>query len=292
MMNKTGVEYADYSWNPITGCFGTNGALCGYCYAKGTARRFAVNVRDDGTTVRGKACEEGKIHELDFPICMGAYDDKGRLCGAGAQSPYPYGFDPTFHNYRFSAAAAPASVKKPSIIFVGDMADMFGSWVPDEWIQAVFEVCADTPQHKYLFLTKHPDQYDRLGYLLGAHECDDIARNFFFGFTASDQRDVDCRSGEADFYLMPYYHCFVSIEPLCAPIELDGMGRNGIEWVIVGADTSNRKNKVIPKKEWIERIVDDCKRSGVPVFIKDNLRDIWAADLIQEYPEGLRCQAN
>jgi len=66
----------------------------------------------------------------------------------------------------------------------------------------------------------------------------------------------------------------------------------GIEWVIVGADTSNRKNKIIPRREWIENIVSTCRDYNVPVFLKDNLRDIWGAGLIQEYPEGLRCQAN
>jgi protein gp37 len=289
-MNKTGVEYADYSWNPITGCFGPCGKLCAYCYAAGIARRFAVNKREDGTVVRGKACEEGEIHVLDFPVYMGAYDDKGKLCAAGARSPYPYGFDPTFHNYRFLPDDAPASVKKSSTIFVGDMADMFGDWIPDEWVQAVFETCAAAPQHKYLFLTKHPGGYNRLGYLLGAHERDDIARNFFFGFTASDQRDFGWRATLADTYLTPYYHHFASLEPLCGPITLDfdGAGCKGIEWVIVGADTSNRKDKVVPKREWVENIVKCCREYGVPVFLKDNLRDIWRADLIQEYPEGLK----
>jgi protein gp37 len=290
-MNKTGVEYADYSWNPITGCFGTNGELCAYCYAKGTARRFAARVRDGGTEVRGKACEEGKIHVLDEPYCEWALMRSDIGGNKLVYSPYPYGFDPTFHKYRLAGDKSPASVKKPSVIFVGDMADMFGPWVPDIWLEDVIAACAAAPKHRYLFLTKHAKGYDRLYYLLDMEYCDRDARddsNYFFGFTATNQSEFNFRADDVDMYVTPQYRAFASLEPLCGPIELDGVGRNGIEWIIVGADTSNRKNKIIPKKEWIERIVDDCKRNGVPVFLKDNLRDIWGAGLIQEYPEGLR----
>ena len=40
-----------------------------------------------------------------------------------------------------------------------------------------------------------------------------------------------------------------------------------------------------PKLEWIQSIVDQCRVAGVPVFLKDNLQDIWPGKLIQEYPE-------
>ena len=277
-MNKTGVEYADYSWNPITGCFSTNGELCAYCYAKGTARRFAARVRDDGTEIRGKACEEGKIHVIDEPYCEWALMRSDIGGNKLVYSPYPYGFDPTFHKYRLAGDKSPASIKKPSVIFVGDMADMFGPWVPDEWIRAVFEACAAAPQHRYLFLTKNPLRYAALRDtgLLPPN------KNFWFGTTVTDFRDRYYYSNEKDIFL--------SVEPIQENLDFEHhlIGLIGIGWVIVGADTSNRKNKVIPKKEWIERIVDGCKRNGVPVFLKDNLRDIWGADLIQEYPEGLR----
>jgi protein gp37 len=58
----------------------------------------------------------------------------------------------------------------------------------------------------------------------------------------------------------------------------------GIDWAIIGAETGNRKEKVIPKREWIESIVVECRKANVPVFMKSNLRDVWGDDLIQEYP--------
>ena len=290
-MNKTGVEYADYSWNPITGCFGECGKLCDYCYAKGIARRFAARVCDDGTEIRGKVCEEGKIHVLGKPYAYLALHPSNVGAYKPVRSPYPYGFDPTFHRYRLAnGKRSPAFIKKPSVIFVGDMADIFGAWVPDWWLEDVVAACAAAPQHHYLFLTKNPKGYDRLNYLLDM-EYDRGNNNnndkYLFGFTATNQKDFDERAAVVDFYLSPYYRNFVSLEPLFEPIELDGLGREGIEWVIVGADTSNKKDKIIPKREWVENIVNDCYFYGVPVFLKNNLRDVWGADLIQQYPRGL-----
>jgi protein gp37 len=54
-------------------------------------------------------------------------------------------------------------VGKPQTVFVGSMGDLFGDWVPDEWVEAVFVACAKAPQHTYVFLTKNPKRYLRLG---------------------------------------------------------------------------------------------------------------------------------
>ncbi len=59
------------------------------------------------------------------------------------------------------------------------------------------------------------------------------------------------------------------------------------EWVIIGAETGRRKNKVIPKRQWIEYIVNECKKAGIPLFMKSSLADAWRAPLIQEFPKQL-----
>ena len=56
------------------------------------------------------------------------------------------------------------------------------------------------------------------------------------------------------------------------------------DWVIVGAETGNRKNKVIPKKEWIMEILDECRERGKPIFMKESLREIMGTDFVQEFP--------
>ena len=56
------------------------------------------------------------------------------------------------------------------------------------------------------------------------------------------------------------------------------------EWMIVGAETGNRKDKVIPKKDWLYGILEGRKRHGYAVFMKESLRGIMGADFIQEFP--------
>ena len=64
------------------------------------------------------------------------------------------------------------------------------------------------------------------------------------------------------------------------PFRIDGI----FKWVIVGAETGNRKDRVIPKKEWIDKLTALCDRSGVPIFMKESLREIMGEDFRQEFP--------
>ena len=79
---------------------------------------------------------------------------------------YPFGFEPAFHEYRL---AAPRNTPLPTSdkpydrrVFVCSMADLFGKWVPHEWIQRVFAACLEAPEWEYLFLTKWPNKYSEL----------------------------------------------------------------------------------------------------------------------------------
>ena len=150
MGEKTKIDWCDSTWNPVSGCL--HG--CEYCYARKIAERFG----GASETHNNECCYEcqwetegtGEIHELDEPI----YDyDHGR------NAPYPFDFDPTFHRYRLDE---PQKWKKPRNIFVCSMADLFGDWVPDEWIREVFQACEAAPQHRYLFLSKNPGRYCHL----------------------------------------------------------------------------------------------------------------------------------
>lgn len=144
MMNKSAIDWCDFSWNPVTGCnFG-----CEYCYAQRQATRFAGNIRMNMTSEQLKT-EAAGLYVLEQPFKN----------YTGAVLPFPAGFAPTFHKYRLGD---PAKKKKPANIFVCSMADLFGDWIPDEWIEAVFEACKAAPQHNYLFLTKSPGRYQIL----------------------------------------------------------------------------------------------------------------------------------
>ena len=83
---------------------------------------------------------------------------------------------------------------------------------------------------------------------------------------------------------------FVSIEPLLEDLELRRFSRFFlcVDWVIIGAETGRRKNKVVPERKWIEDIVNECRKKNIPVFMKSSLSEIWGEPLIQEFPEGLQ----
>ena len=67
---------------------------------------------------------------------------------------YPFGFEPTLHIYRYGTLD---KLKQGQNIFVGAMADIFGEWIPDSWIDDILGICEKHPQHNYLFLTKNPE---------------------------------------------------------------------------------------------------------------------------------------
>ena len=79
---------------------------------------------------------------------------------------------------------------------------------------------------------------------------------------------------------------FISIEPIMEDFDAGELDKDefGIKWIIVGAETGKRKGKVIPKREWIEHIAETCRRSRIPVFMKESLRELMGEDFRQEFP--------
>lgn len=273
MGQNTKIDWCDSTWNPVTGCL--HG--CEYCYARRIAERFGcatIAIYDeDGYVVDGfVTCADGTCHEMEHP-----YED----CGKGRIAPYPYEFDPTFHRYKLDE---PQHWKKPRTIFVCSMADLFGEWVPDEWIEQVFQACEAAPQHRYMFLTKNPARFKRL-----RENGIKLPNGCWIGTSVTrDAEQADQYTGKTG-YLSENWDTtakwFASVEPI-----LEKMSRNSIEnltamhWVIVGAETGNRKGKIVPQKGWIAEIAEACKRYRTPIFMKESLRGLMGADFKQEFP--------
>lgn len=241
-MNKTKIDWCDSTWNPVTGCL--HG--CEYCYARGIANRFG------GNFTMSRCSEHGFLELYARP-----------------DNPYPDKFSPTFHRYHLNDYIG----KKSRNIFVCSMADLFGSWVPDSWIEEVFKDCEKAPQHNYLFLTKNPQRYVELAEK-GVLRCSD---NMWYGWSQTRSEDVKILC----FPCSP--NLFISVEPILEPIH-----PSLEDWIIVGAETGRRKDKVVPKREWIEQIVEDCKKYEIPLFMKSSLAEIWDEPLIQEFPKELQ----
>lgn len=284
-MDRTKIDWCDSTWNPVTGCL--HG--CEYCYARGIANRFGgwefspgslrLNVADEKTYIapikayygEAKETEYGKIAEINDPFII---RDK--------KAPYPFGFMPTFHRYRLNEYTD----KKGRNIFVCSMADLFGAWVPDSWIEEVFIACRNAPQHNYLFLTKNPDRYVDLqdkGKLVQSN-------NMWYGASATNENQF-IKAIRAFGDLKCSTKTFLSAEPLIEDITTTEYWNDCIistmaNWVIVGAETGRRKDKVVPERSWIRSIAFDCE-DEIPIFMKSSLAEIWGEQLIQEFPEQL-----
>lgn len=266
-MEKSKIDWCDSTWNPITGCL--HG--CEYCYARGIAKRFSDY--DGGFCLTSKEHNDGDVFQPLFVLEEKRYkhinNAKPRF------EPYPFGFEPTFHKYRLNDYIN----KKGRNIFVCSMADLFGKWVPDSWIKEVFKACEKAQQHNYLFLTKNQKRYIELskkGLLPSKH---------WYGYSVTKQSDL-WEFHHADDCTVK--NLFVSIEPILEAISPGFCSHCPSDWVIIGAETGRRKDKVVPKREWIERIVMECEYSNIPVFMKSSLADIWGKPLIQEFPKGLK----
>lgn len=245
-MNKTKIEWCDSTWNPVTGCYHD----CPYCYARTLTHRFGKPDVEQAETV-----------ELNTP----------RIGPDGKREAYPTGFTPTLHRYRLADYE-----KKPGrTIFVCSMADLFGKWVPDEWIEEVFAACERAPQHRYLFLTKNPARYIELA-RAGKLPARD---NMWYGTTAA--------TPSAPAFFSEAHNTFVSIEPILEPFDVEHTAStmSGVDWFIVGAETGNRADKVTPEKSWIDPIVEVCEQSGRAVFMKDSLVPVMGEEnMKREFP--------
>ena len=260
MGSKTKIDWADATWNPVTGCL--HG--CEYCYARRIAERF-------GSKQMPIFADYPVLHE---PVrCTDTYAYMRDIgISTGKIQPYPFDFLPTFHRYKLDE---PQRWKKPRTIFVCSMADIFGDWVPDEWIQEVFQACEAAPQHRYLFLTKNPERLNRL-----ARE-GKLPQKHWYGYSASDESML-WQFHHAEECLIE--HLFVSIEPILKPMQPCFSTHTPADWVIVGAETGNRKAKVTPERDWIMKIADECSYSGRPLFMKESLRELMGDDFRQEFP--------
>ena len=174
-----------------------------------------------------------------------------RLKGMG-QEKYSQGFKFRVHP---SALLIPYSWQKPQLVFVNSMSDLFHKSSPLEFIQKVFEVMNNTPEHTYQVLTKRGD-------ILEKHAPSLIfTPNIWIGVSVEDERVVS----RIDHLRNVNAHVrFLSVEPLLGPIN--NLNLDGIHWVIVGGESGSKARPM--NKEWVEQIQKQCKKAKVPFFFK------------------------
>jgi protein gp37 len=198
-------------------------------------------------------------------------------------------FKPTFHLDRLDW---PKNTKKPGRVGVVFMGDLFGDWVPDEWIEQVFKACEAAPWHTLFFLSKAGDYFGRA--LAQSKPMGGSPQpNQWFGasVTGNDgiitvggkKRDAaKWRVSDLSFMNSAKANTYLSVEPFLAPLIVD---LSDLKWLIVGAQTQPLK---LPRAAWVLDIRKQCKDLGIPLFEKKNLAKLdLPGGLIQEYPEGM-----
>lgn len=263
-IHKTKIEWATHTWNPVTGC--RHG--CKYCYARKIVNRFSPRA-----TERPQSNENYTV-DLDRG-CYILHKPTNQIDAGGVSRPctYPFGFEPCFYEYTLDY---PEKRRIPSRIFVSSMGDLFGDWVPEEWIERVFDACSKAPQHVYMFLTKNPKRY----LMLAQNGKLPKGPNYWYGSTVTNP--------DTDFWYASEYKTFVSVEPMLEPFPTNPEACKRINWLIVGAMTGPGSRKAQPDREWVESLVNDARANGVPVFMKDNLAAVCGDDLIQELPPEMQ----
>lgn len=221
------IEWAQWSWNPITGCRHD----CSYCYARDIANRF-----------------------------------------------YPQGFEPSIYPSRL---AAPSNTKVPQAadrdisyrnVFTGSMADLFGRWVPAEWIEAVLDQVAKNPQWNFLFLTKFPKRMAEFK----------IPRNAWMGTTVDLQARV--KAAEKAFEKVDCEVKWLSIEPMLEPIKFSRLDL--FDWVVIGGSSrSSQTPEWVPPLDWMVNLHSAARAAGCRIYYKANAG--MSDELrIKEFPWG------
>ncbi|HXH23054.1 MAG TPA: phage Gp37/Gp68 family protein [Dehalococcoidia bacterium] len=165
--------------------------------------------------------------------------------------PYENGFDLQLRPERLNQ---PLEWKKPKVIFVNSMSDLFHEEVPEDYIRQVFHVMKRADWHTFQVLTKRSKRLAELAPNL------EWPSNVWMGVSVENQRWT---SRIDDLRTVPAAVRFLSCEPLLGPLELD---LRDIDWVIVGGESGHRARRMRP--EWAISIRDQCAATGVPFFFK------------------------
>lgn len=165
---------------------------------------------------------------------------------------YRNGFEPTLH---WDLIDLPRHWKKPRVIFVNSMSDLFQEEVPLEFIRRVFDTMVACPQHTFQILTKRSERLLELSAFLP------WPANVWMGVSVEDNRVLQRIH---DLAKVPAQVRFLSCEPLIGPLEK--LPLNGIHWVIVGGESGPKARPM--NAAWVESIHQQCQQGDVAFFFK------------------------
>jgi protein gp37 len=171
---------------------------------------------------------------------------------AMGQRNYRNGFDLTLQPHMLNL---PLSWKRPQMIFVNSMSDLFHEDIPTSYVLRIFDVMRRASWHQFQVLTKRADCLANLSARI------EWPRNAWMGVSVENADYID---RIAHLRRTNAHIKFLSLEPLLGP--LSDLCLDGIDWVIVGGESGRGARPI--RKEWVLDIRNQCRRAGVAFFFK------------------------
>lgn len=235
-----------YTWNPIAGCK----HACSWTMPDGVvANCYAEDVAENGM----------------------------------AKHAYPHGFE--HHYWKPQLLDEPLKVREPAGIFVGSMADVFGTWVAEEQIRQVLDVARQAPQHTFIFLTKNAPRLLKFEYPSNCWIGASMPPDFMFGKPMDRYRQIRMLTRTMDVLKALRTRgttTWLSAEPLSWHIS-SWLIPAALDWCVIGAASTGRKYHA-PRATVFTATVKQLDKLGVPVFYKGNLRVLPEA--VNDWREG------
>lgn len=227
MGERSAIEWTDATWNPATGCTRVSTG-CDHCYAERLAhgrlrKRYLARL----PVVDSEGAE-------DDPFAVRIWPDR---------------------------LQHPSRWRRPRMVFVNSMSDLFHKDLPEAYLRRVFEVMIEVDRHIYQVLTKRPARalrfWERNRDLFAGGE---IPAHIWMG-TSIENQAVSHRARH--LRRLPAAVRFLSCEPLLAPLDLE---LQGFHWVIVGGESGPDHRPM--QASWVRSIRDQCRAARVPFFFK------------------------
>ena len=261
------IQWTEKTWNPIVGC-SKKSEGCQNCYAINQAYRMQAMA--GGLEAQGK--NSGRI---------GAYKELTEKRGDRLEWTGLVRFVP-------EALEIPLKRKKPTVYFVNSMSDIGHELVEDEWLDQIFEVMLNTPQHQYLILSKRPEKLliwvvRMRNQMFRKGIPNFVLPNVRLGITAENQKAWDKRSPDLNAIAEKGWKTMVSFEPLLGSIDLDyfdaqsaikaglpdlEFGTDYLEgcWGIVGGESGHGARE--HHCEWSVQLLEQFEMTGIIPFQK------------------------
>lgn len=233
---KKSIEFADETWNPVWGC----NNKCPYCFARSIAKRFSKQMFQKEFNHRIK--ESHNVEYCEDLLAERLQDFTPEILWSQLEKKFK---------------------KASTHIFVNSMSDIM-YWKP-EWMTLVLDQVKRNLDKKFIFFTKDIGVTKEFGYsaVFETH----LNVTLIYTINNSEENDLlyhKWTGGKSKVGI-----CIEPMQSECYDVTL-----NMFDWIIIGAETGNRRNKIEVKTEWIEPFYD----LKIPVFMKESIRHLVPAE--------------